>query len=843
MNNNDKELLDDIISKAKEGDKSAFDLLYREYSEPLFKFMISRGSKPIDAEDIVSDSFVSAIQHIDQLKENKYFWSWLCSIAINKQKKLNKQREDHQRLSIIKDRSEYQNEEVDIMMSDALQYIGTVITVPADYVENDDVKNTVAQEVNKLSPDQQQATYMFYYEGKTTKEISKTLGISENTVKSRLLLAKKHLERSLKKLQKNGVTLCAVPMSSMLKLLEDEGLTNLGADTAAASAAGVSSASGAVVSRSSAPIIQAASKAAPAVATGKIAVGIAAILTIGILGGAVHFLYKYRDNDNISPDDISLGEFEGDNSSFSDSSLISDNSLRSDTESRVSDDSSVSDNDSSDNSSEDSSNPDSDIRFTYSNDPTPLSNAITISPKEIYKDGNDLVLDAYITNGYDYMVAPTNTTLNVFDASGNIFAQNEFRFTQNEEGFYLVIPPNDTAEWKFVFDNTSYNDTDADLTDVRCEGFTNYNINENTNGECGVNGNNVTWNIDDNRVLHISGTGEIKGSDTPPPFSNNTFVSSLIIDEGVTNIVSRMIEGCNNLTSISIPKSVSSIALDSFGGDENLTSFTVDEANPNYCSVDGVLYNKAMTKLIACPSRKTSVDIPESVTEIAENAFQGCKHLESVNLPRNLTRIGSGAFLNCENLKDITIPEKTTDIEALVFSGCSSLKKLTIHKNILSFTSNSISDSGVNEIEVESGSEGFVSIDGVLYDKDVKTLISCPPQKESISIPDSVETIWKAAFSGSCISKVFLPNSITVIDEYAFEKCENLSLVVLPNGLSAIGPYAFCDTYNLSKIRIPDSVDYIDETAFAYSNAIILCSKGSYAEQYCIDNSKVYLHQ
>jgi hypothetical protein len=127
-----------------------------------------------------------------------------------------------------------------------------------------------------------------------------------------------------------------------------------------------------------------------------------------------------------------------------------------------------------------------------------------------------------------------------------------------------------------------------------------------------------------------------------------------------TGIATSDFAGCNRVTGITIPKSVTSIGNRSFI-QSGLTAINVDAANTTYSSQNGVLYNKAKTRLIQYPVGKTDVSftIPNSVTVIGDSAFGGCR-LTSVTIPNSVSSIEDFAFTSCESLTRVifqgTIP-------------------------------------------------------------------------------------------------------------------------------------------------------------------------------------------
>ena len=102
---------------------------------------------------------------------------------------------------------------------------------------------------------------------------------------------------------------------------------------------------------------------------------------------------------------------------------------------------------------------------------------------------------------------------------------------------------------------------------------------------------------------------------------------------------------CSSLTSVTIPDSVTEIGEYAFDGCTSLTSINVSKQNPNYTSIDGILYDKEGTTLICCPAgtEKSSVTIPDSVTSIEGLAFYECTSLTSVTIPDSVTTIGGWA--------------------------------------------------------------------------------------------------------------------------------------------------------------------------------------------------------
>ena len=161
---------------------------------------------------------------------------------------------------------------------------------------------------------------------------------------------------------------------------------------------------------------------------------------------------------------------------------------------------------------------------------------------------------------------------------------------------------------------------------------------------------------------------------------------SIAIPNSVTIIRWGAFVGCESLTSLNIPGSVTYLdVVEGFAdGSTNLTAINVAEDNPVYCSIDGNVYSKDKTKFVlVAPGKQGTFNVPNHVTEIGEGSFHGCL-LTNIMIPEGVTTIGSFAFERCSNLTSLEIPKSVVSVGNGLFYRCSSLNSLTIGENATS---------------------------------------------------------------------------------------------------------------------------------------------------------------
>ncbi|MBR0447466.1 MAG: leucine-rich repeat protein, partial [Clostridia bacterium] len=333
--------------------------------------------------------------------------------------------------------------------------------------------------------------------------------------------------------------------------------------------------------------------------------------------------------------------------------------------------------------------------------------------------------------------------------------------------------------------------------------------------------------------------------------------TEIIIPDSVTSLSSNMAEDCWDLQKITIGAGVTKLSDEMFYWAESLKEIIVSANNPNYTSVDGVVYDEAVTTMVAIPRSKntshtvpataTNIELyvdgqynfsivlqnaatgyviedgvmynadktmviscdpnktgnyvmPNTVTTIDSMAFWGTQ-LESVTVSSKVTDIVYYSFADSSSLKKVVLPEGLQSIGFHAFSGCGNLTDIALPSTVTMLDTSCFASSGVRKITIPAGVE-YIGNSAFAYS-----------DLESLTIKNGVKEIGGSAFYATKLKSVTLPNSIRDIDSSAFAN-STLQSVKFGTGDLWIYAYAFSDT-KLTSVSIPANVKFLGEGAFS----------------------------
>ena len=386
----------------------------------------------------------------------------------------------------------------------------------------------------------------------------------------------------------------------------------------------------------------------------------------------------------------------------------------------------------------------------------------------------------------------------------------------------------------------------------------------------GTSGTGITWVLDDDNVLTISGSGAVSSSN----WSNyKDLVYSVIVEEGITSLPDECFHDTPSIVSVQLSSTLTSIGAYAFYGCTGIQKLYVPSleswfavafgnvfSNPMYyrnypkpagCDlyVNGVLATQVdlpagatqipMGRFAGCKSIVT-VNVPEGVTTIKSDVFHACDTLIAVNLPSTLTTIESYNFYRCANIRTVTIPDKVTSLGSSSMSDCPELREVTLGRNIKTLSVGWFSELpslaklsvGINfkptnfgaylnqcraltEVVIPDANPNYSVVDGVVYSKDLTTAWYVPLTKLDAGLLSSVTVLGHSLYRGrtELTTYTFL-DSIVTISQHCFEDCTNLKRLRLPLHLATIKVAAFKNCASITTVNLPKSVSRIEGASF-----------------------------
>ena len=251
--------------------------------------------------------------------------------------------------------------------------------------------------------------------------------------------------------------------------------------------------------------------------------------------------------------------------------------------------------------------------------------------------------------------------------------------------------------------------------------------------------------------------------------SDATFSLDLSAVSALFDLHKEALNDCKNLVSIIIPDGLVRLRWECFLGCDNLSAINATDANEQFSSSRGILYDKTGSKVIVCP-----------------RAWNG-----AVEIPLSVSAVQSGAFANCPNVTDFTLKTRVEEFER---------------------------DGKKEQRVIEND---FFSVnDGILYTKDMTRLVQFPAGKSGrVSIPATVTTIGSESFAYCArVTAVEIPDSVRTIEKLAFGYCSALQTVTIPASVTSIGKQSFLWCTSLGAVTIPASVTYLGSRSFFKSS-------------------------
>lgn len=308
-----------------------------------------------------------------------------------------------------------------------------------------------------------------------------------------------------------------------------------------------------------------------------------------------------------------------------------------------------------------------------------------------------------------------------------------------------------------------------------------------TSGTCG---DNLTWTLDENGLLTISGTGEMADytwTERAPWDANRELINKIAVEDGVTVIGAYAFCESVNLTEVILPESVSEIRSSAFDSCSGLTE----------------------------------IDLPDGIDCIADHLFGRCTSLANLIIPQQVTSIEAGAFIKCTSLTEIAIPDSVQDIDISAFADCTGLTEIVLPEDLTQIRE-----------WVFAGCSGLASV----------------------TIPSSVTYIGSGAFKEcSQLTDVYYPGTIDQWNAIGIDPEDNSALInanvhcirnilTLPADLSTIESEAFANLNEADAVRIPDGEISIADDAFD-ADVVIIAPAGSRAIDWAIEHDRDYIEE
>ncbi len=364
----------------------------------------------------------------------------------------------------------------------------------------------------------------------------------------------------------------------------------------------------------------------------------------------------------------------------------------------------------------------------------------------------------------------------------------------------------------------------------------------------------ITWNLDEEGTLTISGEGAMSNysSNNMPWYDYRSAIYKVVVESGVTSIGTYAFYGCSNVASVSLPEGITSIGNYAFDGCTALTTLTLPESvtslgcymirgtkitsitipkNVTSCSAS---YSSGYNGPLAGATLLTEVIFEEGITAIPAYvcaSYSYSSYIDTVTIPDGVTSIGSYAFYDCDSLTKVNIPKEVSSVSSYAFASCDSLKTVTFNYNDEYVSSSSsgtylykltIGDyvfQGCTSLTSVSLTENLTSIGAYAFD-------GCTALT-TLTLPERVTSLGCYMIRGTKITSITIPKNVTSCGSTSnngpLSGATELTEVIFEDGITTIPAYvcaANSYTGYITSVTIPDSVTTVGTGAFYSSNSL-----------------------
>ena len=212
----------------------------------------------------------------------------------------------------------------------------------------------------------------------------------------------------------------------------------------------------------------------------------------------------------------------------------------------------------------------------------------------------------------------------------------------------------------------------------------------------------------------------------------------------------------------------------------------------------------------------------KKVSAIGMNAFTGNNVITDLVIPEGVTTLYWYSFNTCRNLETVTLPDSLEFIDSWAFERCSKLKTINVPANVTRINGGAFAqNSSMTSITCDPANKNYVSVDGVLFTKDMKELVAYPGGIQGgYTVPATVNHIGDAAFYGALgLDSVTILGNLDFIGFEAFAECSKLTDVAIRDGVNYVGYWAFRGCDGIKTLTVPQSVTNIGDQAFGFAYA------------------------